>query len=355
MSRASTPGICTCQRARGRYFAPNRGVLRAELLNGPMAGDATQKRVLLLGATGTAGRAAGAALLAADYQVVTFGRSAPDLPGIEGRIGDLSDPASVSRDGLRGEAFDAVISCLASRTGAAADAWAIDYVANLNVMHAAAQAGVRQFVYMSAICVQKPKLAFQRAKLAMEEALASSGMVYSIVRPTAFFKSLSGQVARVQQGRPFMVFGNGELTACKPISDRDLADYMVRCLTDDVLQNAVLPIGGPGPAVTPLDQAAILGRLLGREVPVRRVPAGLMPAIATGLSVAGMVSAKAKEKADLARIGHYYGTQSMLLWDGERYNADATPEFGGDTLKTHYERIFLGEIDAALGLHSVFD
>jgi divinyl chlorophyllide a 8-vinyl-reductase len=75
------------------------------------------------------------------------------------------------------------------------------------------------------------------------------------VRPTAFFKSLSGQVARVQQGKPFLVFGDGTLTACKPISDDDLGDYLAGCLTrPDSRHNRVLPIGGPGPAITPRQQ-----------------------------------------------------------------------------------------------------
>jgi divinyl chlorophyllide a 8-vinyl-reductase len=50
-------------------------------------------------------------------------------------------------------------------------------------------------VLLSAICVQKPLLEFQRAKLAFEAKLQEAGdITYSIVRPTAFFKSLAGQV-----------------------------------------------------------------------------------------------------------------------------------------------------------------
>ena len=64
------------------------------------------------------------------------------------------------------------------------------------------------------------------AKLAFEAELRASGLVWSIVRPTAFFKSLSGQVARVQAGKPFLVFGDGRLTACKPISDPDLGVFI---------------------------------------------------------------------------------------------------------------------------------
>ena len=54
--------------------------------------------------------------------------------------------------------------------------------------------GAKHFVLLSAICVQKPLLAFQAAKLKFEEALQAAGDIsYSIVRPTAFFKSLAAQ------------------------------------------------------------------------------------------------------------------------------------------------------------------
>jgi len=112
----------------------------------------------------------------------------------------------------------------------------------------------------------------------------------TIGRATAFFKSLSGQVARVQAGRPFLVFGDGRLTACKPISDADLGRFIARSLTDPAAQNRILPVGGPGPQITPLAQAAMLERLTGRPVRVRHVPVALMDAIIAGLSTFGRLS-----------------------------------------------------------------
>ena len=111
----------------------------------------------------------------------------------------------------------------------------------MDALAAAHTAGISQMVLLSAICVQKPLLAFQHAKLAFEEALMESGVPYSIVRPTAFFKSLSGQIDRLKRGKPFLVFGDGTLTACKPISDNDLADYLADCLDDESRHNRVLP------------------------------------------------------------------------------------------------------------------
>ena len=89
------------------------------------------------------------------------------------------------------------MSCTASRNGVPAYDWRVDYDANRNLLAAARCAGARHFVLLSAICVQRPRLAFQRGKLAFEAALKESGITDSIVRPTAFFKSLAGQVDRV--------------------------------------------------------------------------------------------------------------------------------------------------------------
>jgi divinyl chlorophyllide a 8-vinyl-reductase len=309
-------------------------------------------RVLLLGATGTIGRATAAALLAAGHEVIALVRAPVDFscPTV---IADVTQDGTVAR-AMQGQRFDAVISCLASRTGAPRDAWAIDHRANSMALTAAQAAGVKQFVLLSAICVQKPLLDFQRAKLAFEGELQSSGLTYSIVRPTAFFKSLSGQVARAAAGRPFLVFGNGKLTACKPISDGDLARYLAGCLTDPAQQNCILPIGGPGPAITPLDQAAMLEEMLGRPVRIKNVPIALMNTIITVVSALGRISPKLAEKANLARIGRYYGTESMLLWDGQAYRAADTPEFGQDTLRDHYAALLRGDAHSDLGAHGVF-
>ena len=51
------------------------------------------------------------------------------------------------------------------------DSWDIDYQATMNTLEAARAAGAKHFVLLSAICVQKPLLEFQRAKLKFEAAL----------------------------------------------------------------------------------------------------------------------------------------------------------------------------------------
>ncbi len=319
------------------------------------------QRVLVTGATGSIGRATVAALLERGHAVVALVRpgaaARAALPAAcQMREADVLDATALAREGLRGERFDAWVSCLASRTGEPADAWAVDHRAHQQLLGLARGHGVRHAVLLSALCVQKPRLAFQHAKLAFEAELQASGLRFSIVRPTAFFKSLSGQLARVQAGKPFLVFGDGRLTACKPISDRDLADYLAGCLDDPARHDRLLPIGGPGPAITPRDQAAMLERLLGRPVRVKSVPVALLDAIAGALAVAGRVLPALRTKAELARIGRYYATESMLVWDVARgaYDAEATPEHGRDTLEAHYARVLRGEVADERREHAVF-
>jgi divinyl chlorophyllide a 8-vinyl-reductase len=326
----------------------------------PATPPATPRRIVLLGGTGTIGRATLRELLGRGHEVVALVRPGAALPpargGLVWRAVDLADPAAVARDGLRGERFHAVVSCLASRNGAPADAWGIDHVAHRHALQAALAAGVPQWLQLSALCVQKPRLAFQHAKLAFEAELMAAPLDWTIVRPTAFFKSLSGQVERVRQGRPFLMFGDGTLTACKPIADEDLATYLADRLGDADSRRRVLPIGGPGDAITPRQQGERLFELLGRPPRFKSVPAGLLAGIAGALGAAARLWPPLQAKAELARIGHYYATESMLVWDDAagRYDAAATPSTGTRTLFEHYAALLRGDAAHERGEHAVF-
>ncbi|MTI06460.1 NAD-dependent epimerase/dehydratase family protein [Roseibium denhamense] len=316
----------------------------------------------MFGGTGTIGQAVLSELSARGHQVTCVGRprsAQPDAampPGTKLLPADISDEEILRNQIFNSEPFDAVISCLASRTGTPADAWAIDYKANSTLLKIAKDVGVPQFILLSAICVQKPKLEFQKAKLAFEAELTTSGLTYSIIRPTAYFKSLSGQLNRLKAGKPFLVFGNGRLTACKPISNRDLAAFISDCLIKPALQDRILPIGGPGDALTPLDQGELLFEKLKLAPKFRQVPPKLLTTIANGLSLGGYLVPSLKAKAELARIGHYYATESMLVWDEKtrRYDANATQAYGTETLSDHYERLVSGEIADERRDHAVF-
>lgn len=309
------------------------------------------RRVMVAGATGTIGRAVVAELTARGCAVTALLRPsrkpAPPLPELAGAA---SVAAALDDEAGLAAAFaaarpDVVISCVASRSGAPKDADLVDRQHNLALLAAAQGAGAQHFILLSAICVQKPLLAFQHAKLAFEAVLRESGMAYTIVRPTAFFKSLSGQLKRVKQGKPFLIFGDGELTRCKPISDADLARFIADCMDDPARRDAILPIGGPGPAISLREQGALIFALLGKEPRYKSVSPGLFTTAEKVLQLGAGVSGWFAEKAEYARIARYYATESMLVLDpaSGTYRADLTPEYGTETLRDHYARL-LAEI-----------
>lgn len=278
----------------------------------------------------------------------------PTQQTIEPLVIDFRDRAALTKHFQR-FAPDAIVSCISSRHGGIRDAWRVDYEANRNLLHAALTSGLKHFTLLSAICVQKPLLAFQHAKLKFEQELIASGLKHSIVRPTAFFKSLSGQVNRVKSGKAFFLFGDGQLTRCKPIAEQDLASYMCNTLEDESLQG-VLPIGGPGEAISPLEQAQLLFDCAKKPLRLRRIPAAVPKQISRLLAVPGRWSSSWRDKAEFARIAHYYATESMLLWDEQhqRYDAEATPSFGSNLLQDSYRRQLAGADSQELGAQAVF-
>jgi divinyl chlorophyllide a 8-vinyl-reductase len=168
--------------------------------------------------------------------------------------------------------MEAVVSCLASRSGVKKDAYDIDYQATLNCLQAGmdGQVNAGHFVLLSAFCCKNPWLQFQQAKLKFEAALQGQDkMTYSIVRPTAFFKSVSGQLEVVQSGAPFVMFGDGEVTRCNPMAESDLATYLIDCIADKSRHGKILNIGGPDEPLTMKKQGEVglLIRSLSLSVP----------------------------------------------------------------------------------------
>ena len=159
-----------------------------------------------------------------------------------------------SVDSIRAGAFDSdydvVVSCLASRTGGIKDSWDVDYQATKNVLDVAREKGAKHFVLLSAICVQKPLLTFQAAKLKFEEELQSAGT--SATPSSAPPRSSSPSRGRWSPSR------RAALTSCSETASWRRASHL-RARPRQVhggvhqghsLENKVLPIGGPGEAMS---------------------------------------------------------------------------------------------------------
>ncbi|OWM74112.1 divinyl chlorophyllide a 8-vinyl-reductase, chloroplastic [Punica granatum] len=332
--------------------------------------------VLVVGSTGYIGKFVVKELVKRGFNVIAVARERSGIRGkkskdetlneLKGANVCFSDVTSLdllekSVESL-GSRIDVVVSCLASRSGGVKDSWKIDYEATKNSLMAGRNYGALHFVLLSAICVQKPLLEFQRAKLKfeaelIEEAEKDKGFTYSIVRPTAFFKSLGGQVDLVKEGKPYVMFGDGKLCACKPISEPDLASFIADCVLSEDKINKVLPIGGPGKALTPLEQGEMLFRLLGKKPKFLKVPIEIMDFAIGVLDFLVKIFPSLEDAAEFGKIGRYYAAESMLLLDPETgdYSAKKTPSYGKDTLEEFFERVIReGMTGQELGEQTIF-
>jgi divinyl chlorophyllide a 8-vinyl-reductase len=158
------------------------------------------------------------------------------------------------------------------------------------------------------------------------------------VRPTAYFKSLSGQLENIQKGKPYVYFGNGKLTQCNPISERDLSNFILSCIKDKTKWKKILPIGGPHQSLTPKDIGQMLFEIFEITPKYKSFPTNILDAIRLLLLIFSPFSGWARDKSELLKIAKYYATESMLIWDegGMCYNPLNTPSTGKDTLEQYF-------------------
>jgi divinyl chlorophyllide a 8-vinyl-reductase len=296
----------------------------------------TDKKVMIVGATGYIGKYVVRESVRRGYNTYAVVREGGNinqeyLNGAKIVKADVTDAAMIKSATLDIKP-DVMISCLASRSGIKSDSFLIDYQATLNCLQGAQASNAGQFILLSAFCVRKPLLQFQKAKLQFEEKLVQSGLKYSIVRPTAFFKSVSGQLELLQQGWPFVMFGDGEICKCNPIAESDLAAYMINCISDETKWNQILNIGGPDNGMSMKDQGEMLFQILKKEPKYIKAPIGVFDAIIGALSFFGQWFESVEDAAELARIGKYYAVEDMLTTESKE-------KYGKITLAQHYERI----------------
>jgi divinyl chlorophyllide a 8-vinyl-reductase len=305
-----------------------------------METDLANTKVLLLGYTGYIGTTLAKVLLEKNIQVVCPVRNEKRVKKKENivfvdmsRIKSFLETQTVKPT--------TVISCIASRKGGVTDSWDVEYTLNKFFLNLCKRVGINRFILLSAICVQKPTLEFQKAKLAFETLLKNSTLEYEIIRPTAFFKSLSGQIDRVKKGKSFLVFGNGELTTCKPISARDLSEFIIGFVLRKRAENKIHLVGGPGPPISPKNQAELLFKLSKKEKKITHISPKLFLVIIYVLMPLSKISKKIQDFMEFLKIAYYYATESMLFWDEKNhaYSSNKTPEFGKDTLEDYYKKI----------------
>ena len=125
--------------------------------------------VLLTGATGYIGKYVCETLLSRGFRVLSLGRmnvhSKCDS-NLEHILIDVCSDAQMAEFAQSDQKIDAVISCLGSRAGGAKRCVGRRVWSQSKSIGCRPCYGSENFVLLSAICVQKPRLEFQFAKIA---------------------------------------------------------------------------------------------------------------------------------------------------------------------------------------------
>ena len=116
----------------------------------------------------------------------------------------------------------------------------VDYQANKNLLEEAIKSGVKKFVYISVLHGEDlTHLKICEAKERFVRELQSSGLEYSIIRPSGFFSDMAAFYNMAKNGRIYL-FGDGTIKA-NPIHGADLAKACV----DAIFQREqVIEVGG---------------------------------------------------------------------------------------------------------------
>lgn len=194
--------------------------------------------------------------------------------------GDLKDPASLAR---ACKDIDTVFStATTTRTRQQGDTIeSADGQGQLNLVKAARESGVDRFIYVSysgQIGTDDP---LTLAKRSVEQAVRSSGMHYTILRPSCFMEAwLSPTLGFDFINAKASIFGQG-VNKISWISLQDVAAFAVESLFNPAALDAVLELGGPE-ALSPHEVVSIFEEVGGRPYELLHLPEeGLVQQIAT--------------------------------------------------------------------------
>lgn len=143
----------------------------------------------------------------------------------------------------------------------------VDFQANINLLSEAKKAGVKKFIYISAINGNHLRhLKIFEAKELFVDALKCSGLDYTIIRPNGFFSDMKDFQDMANKGKIYL-FGSGE-NKLNPIHGEDLAKICIEAIH---LKDKEIIIGGPD-VLTQNEIAVLAFKALNKPVKIKHLP-----------------------------------------------------------------------------------
>ncbi|MGJ6979891.1 SDR family oxidoreductase [Aestuariimicrobium soli] len=259
--------------------------------------------VLVIGATGYAGRHIATALANAGHSVRAVVRSraraeqpgAHGAPSLAGSIAEwierpLTEPGAA--DGLC-DGVQRVVSALGV-TRQKADPWTVDFLANLRVLEDARRSGVESFLYVNVMHVWSGRSMILRSKAAFCAALEQSSLRHHLINPSGYFSDVSEYLEMARRG--LAVLPPDPDVKVQPIHGADLADF---CLTKLDEPSGSWDVGGPD-TLSYRDIATLAGTAVGKQPRLVVLPRTLM---AAGVAVASRIGRRQRDLAEFFSDG----------------------------------------------------
>ena len=234
--------------------------------------------VLVTGGAGFIGRHLVPALRARGKPVRVLAREPVTVEGAEVVVGDVTRPETLpaALDGV-----DAVIHLVAILQGKPEDFARVIGDGTRNVVEAAREAGVRRFIYQSALGLNEQSretIPYFRGKWAAEQAVTGSGLEYVIVRPSFVFSGDGGAFplfAKLASRAPLTPIVGSGTQRIQPVWIDDMVEVLARAVDDPGAANRTFDLGGPD-ALDWNEFWARLKQALGVRRPSVHIPMGLM-------------------------------------------------------------------------------
>jgi uncharacterized protein YbjT (DUF2867 family) len=201
--------------------------------------------ILVAGGTGTLGSEVVARLLASGRDVRILTRHAGHAQGLGADVatGDVRDPSTLTA-AVRGTStiISAVHGFLGGRGAGPRE---VDDHGNANLMRAALDAGVQHFVLVSVLDAGPDHpMSLHRSKAAAEQHLRTSGLSWTILRPSSYVETWTNIVGgKLASGGPALVFGRAD-NPINFVSVQDVATIVEQAITDPALRDRAIDIPG---------------------------------------------------------------------------------------------------------------
>jgi uncharacterized protein YbjT (DUF2867 family) len=202
--------------------------------------------------------------------------------GVDIVRGDISDAASLEKATTGVERVIHLVGIIQEGPGATFEGVHVD--GTRHVLEAAKRAGVRHFFYQSALGTRpKANSEYHKTKWTAEELVRSSGIPYTILRPSLIYGSGDQFTIRLSEMirlSPFLpIIGSGR-SKVQPIFIDDVVTCILKAVTSDCCLNEIYEVGGPD-QLSYEEVTVAIADAMGVKRPTLHLPLFFMKSMAT--------------------------------------------------------------------------